>query len=225
MNFDHQPVGSVFNLVNGDFDKVDDLLNKLCNRRTKQVAMVKEILKKVVDSGLFTVTGTFKHDNVHDSSEWKDIMRKVQEERANTKDLFTMVDMFGNRNGLMDRIEYGVLANRLGLPMSEHRITEVFAEIKKNAKEEESGDGEPKGLELNEEEFIESLQYLENRNIEMTLESMGTSAGMLIGWLVKMLFLLMLLFAFIFVGIEAFALGGSFGAVINSVIPAGNAES
>jgi len=30
---------------------------------------------------------------------------------------------------------------------------------------------------------------------------------------------LLLLFAFIFVGIEAFALGGSFGAIINSLIP------
>lgn len=53
----------------------------------------------------------------------------------------------------------------------------------------------------------------------MTLESLGISSTMLSLALIYLSIILLLLFAFIFVGIEAFALGGSFGAIINSLIP------
>lgn len=55
----------------------------------------------------------------------------------------------------------------------------------------------------------------------MTLESLGISQGLLILALLILAFILMMLFIFIILGIEAFALGGAFGAIINSIIPIG----
>jgi ABC-type multidrug transport system fused ATPase/permease subunit len=145
------------------------------------------------------------------------MMKKVAEGKASSRDLFKMIDMAGNGNGTVDKQEYGVLATRLGNQLSEHRITEIFAEVKKK-----SGSTT---LELDEDEFTEALKYLQDKNIMMTLEAMGISMSTLVGLLTMLVILLVLLFAFIFVGIEAFAIGGSFGAVINSVIPAGNIDS
>lgn len=55
----------------------------------------------------------------------------------------------------------------------------------------------------------------------MSLEALGISKEMLIFGIVYLSIVLLLLFAFIFLGIKAFAIGGSFGSVINSIITAG----
>jgi hypothetical protein len=52
----------------------------------------------------------------------------------------------------------------------------------------------------------------------MSLESLGISKEMLTFLLIYIGFILILLFAFIFLGIKAFALGGGFGAIINSIM-------
>ena len=75
--------------------------------------------------------------------------------------------------------------------------------------------------DLNEEEFAKALQYLDNKNTNMTLESLGISKSMLIFPLISLIIILLLLFAFIFLGIQGFAIGSSFGSVINSLLPIG----
>ena len=55
----------------------------------------------------------------------------------------------------------------------------------------------------------------------MSLETLGISSGLLTIALITLSIVLLLLFVFIFLGIEAFALGGTFGAIINSFIPIG----
>ena len=55
----------------------------------------------------------------------------------------------------------------------------------------------------------------------MSLEMLGISKGLLTLAIINLSILLVLLFAFIFVGIEAFALGGAMGSIINSIIPMG----
>jgi hypothetical protein len=56
----------------------------------------------------------------------------------------------------------------------------------------------------------------------MSLDSLGISSGMMIWGIVMLAFLLVLLISFIFVGIQAFALGGAMGSIINSFLPMGN---
>ena len=55
----------------------------------------------------------------------------------------------------------------------------------------------------------------------MSLEMLGISKGLLTLAIINLSILLVLLFAFIFVGIEAFALGGAMGSIINSILPMG----
>ena len=52
----------------------------------------------------------------------------------------------------------------------------------------------------------------------MALESLGISSEIMIIGLIALAIVLLLLIVFIFSGIKAFALGGTFGSVINSLI-------
>ena len=52
----------------------------------------------------------------------------------------------------------------------------------------------------------------------MSLESLGITKEMLYFLLIVIAIFLLLLFGFIFLGIEAFAIGGGFGAVVNSLM-------
>ena len=55
----------------------------------------------------------------------------------------------------------------------------------------------------------------------MSLQALGISPEMLTQALVSLGLILLLLIAFIFVGIQAFALVGTMGSIINSLIPMG----
>lgn len=54
----------------------------------------------------------------------------------------------------------------------------------------------------------------------MSLDFLGISATFLAVSLAFIAIIILLLFVFIFMGISAFALGGTFGAIINSAMPA-----
>lgn len=53
----------------------------------------------------------------------------------------------------------------------------------------------------------------------LTLENMGITKVILIRMLIVMTFVLLLIFVFIFIGVQAFAVPGTFGAVVNSILP------
>ena len=74
---------------------------------------------------------------------------------------------------------------------------------------------------MNEDEFEAALEYMSQKTTNMTLESIGISKGLLGLALAYIALILVLLFFFIFLGIKGFAVGGSFGAVINSLMPIG----
>ena len=104
---------------------------------------------------------------------------------------------------------------RLGMTLSDHRIIEVFTSVKSNLGNLSTD------LELNDKEFELALNYIQKKSIFMTLEMIGITEellGLLFIWLV---ILLLLIFSFILVGIKAFAIGGTFGSVVNSFFPIG----
>ena len=147
---------------------------------------------------------------------WTAIFNKVKQGTALSKDLFHVLDQEGDQSGTISEKEFQTLTNRLGFKLSQHRITEIFAKVKGN---------KSKGVledQLNEREFEEALKYLETRNLDQALQLLGITPERLTGILIRLVLLLILIFAFIFSGIKAFAFGGTFGAIINSLFPLGN---
>lgn len=55
----------------------------------------------------------------------------------------------------------------------------------------------------------------------MILDMMGLSLNKIFGKVLFIAFLLILVISFILIGVSAFSVGGSFGAVVNSLLPMG----
>lgn len=56
-------------------------------------------------------------------------MKRVEEGKASLEDVFTMID--SNDSGGIDREEFATVTSRMGMNLTEHRINEIFANIKK----------------------------------------------------------------------------------------------
>jgi hypothetical protein len=63
------------------------------------------------------------------------------------------------------------------------------------------------------------MNYLSSKNAYMSLNQLGISPALLAIELTILVVLLVFMFTFIFLGISAFSLGGTFGAIINGVMP------
>jgi len=72
---------------------------------------------------------------------------------------------------------------------------------------------------LNCEEFEKAFKYVNEKKTFMSLEKLGISPALLAVALAVQILILILLFVFIFLGIVSFTTGGTFGALINSIIP------
>jgi len=77
-------------------------------------------------------------------------------------------------------------------------------------------------MELDAEGFVEIVHQ---RKTTKTMEFLGITPEILYAALAYLLFLLMIIFTFTFLRVKAFAVDGSFSAVINSLLPALSAVS
>eukprot|EP01017_Pseudomicrothorax_dubius_P036777 TRINITY_DN5298_c0_g1_i3.p1 TRINITY_DN5298_c0_g1~~TRINITY_DN5298_c0_g1_i3.p1 ORF type:complete len:314 (+),score=36.93 TRINITY_DN5298_c0_g1_i3:1-942(+) len=204
---------SIVNLVAGNYDKCGPLIKKLSHHSRNTAEIFKDTMKSTNLQEIFEQTRLPRFGSKSERLEWKEIMQKVKEGRVSSTEFFNLCDMNGNGNGLIDKSEFATLSLRLGNNLSEHRINEIFCEVKKSQNKT--------NMELNLEEFEKAIGYLTNKNIVMSLEDIGIDIGWLSVTLIYLLGLLLILFVFIYFGIQAFSLGGVFGAVINSIIPAG----
>ena len=153
-------------------------------------------------------------DKKHFSSDaWTLMLTKIKNGTASSKDLFKMVDQEGDNSGTISEQEFYTLTRRLSLSLSSHRITEIFAKIK-------GGKSKTDDNELNEAEFQKALDYLQQKNLNQALELLGVTPEILTALLIRLTGLLLLIFVFIFLGIKAFAVGGTFGSIISSLFPA-----
>lgn len=76
---------------------------------------------------------------------------------------------------------------------------------------------------MNCEEFEKAFKYVNEKKTFMSLEKLGISPALLALALAMLIIILILLFVFIFLGINSFAVGGTFGSIINSIIPMASA--
>jgi hypothetical protein len=144
----------------------------------------------------------------------KQTFKKLRTHNVDETDLFHICDALGKFDGQVDHSEFSLMARRLGVPLSEHRVMEIYANIKGNEAVE------AKSMEFDEDEFSQALAILKEKQLSKSLQFMGIAPSQLYMTLGYLCFLLLLIFAFIFLGIRAFTVGGTFSAVINSLLPA-----
>ena len=223
---DEELARPLLTLMEGNVDGLIELARNIVPE--EKVPGVQEVIDyiekgKMILNGEFIQTSVlpFVQQTVNDKKQsmsqdtWTAIFNKVKQGAALSKDLFHVLDQEGDQSGTISEKEFQTLTNRLGFKLSQHRITEIFAKVKGN---------KSKGVledQLNEKEFEEALKYLETRNLDQALQLLGITPERLTGILIRLVLLLILIFAFIFSGIKAFALGSTFGAIVNSLFPLG----
>jgi len=214
-----QIIESIFNFINGDFDKLSPELFNLFNIDKKTFKIIKGILEEFktilqgpeayVTKKIAYLNSSITGQNVSSLDLIKDKLKMDKD--MDTKDLFKVFD--SDKSGKISLEEFKLLTKRLNMTLSDHRIKEIFTSVK--------GDDINYSQELNEKEFEKALDYLQDKSIMLTLEYLGITKEILFGVLIWLVMLLLILFAFIFVGIAAFAIGGTFGSIINSMFPIG----
>lgn len=212
-------IESLFNFINGDFDKMTPELFNLFNIDKKSFKIIKNLLEEFktilqgpqayINQKVTYLTSSLTGQNVTGLDIIKDKLNMDKD--MDPKDLFKVFD--ADKSGKISIDEFKLLTKRLNMILSDHRIREIFTSVK--------GEEINYSQELNEKEFEKALSYLQEKSIMLTLEYLGITKEILFGILIWLVTLLLILFAFIFVGIAAFAIGGTFGSIINSLFPIG----
>lgn len=207
-------IKEIFKVCSGNLDGMYGLIQSLTGCDDTKI----NVLKKLISETQVLINQA-KAIKVPDAAEIahskfkEELEEKIKEGKLTTEDMFKMIDEDGS--GKVSKQEFAGFCNRMGMSLTEHRITEIFANVKKQSKNPQAKDDS----ELNMEEFTLAHNYVQSKNTNQALDQIGMSLPKLSGKLMVLAFILLLIFVFIFFGIAAFSEGGSFGAVINSVMP------
>jgi hypothetical protein len=143
----------------------------------------------------------------------KDIIERLRQGKVTISDIFKATDMDLGGNGSISKGEFVILARRLNVTLSVHRVDEIFATVNKSV-------GNNLGSEeLNEDEFVKAFTYIRDKLRNNSIMFLGISKDTLFLFLIALSVCLLLLIIFILVGVSTFTKpGSSFNAVINSTI-------
>eukprot|EP00736_Rhodelphis_marinus_P000306 Rmarinus@m.15467 len=185
----------------GDVDGMAPMADKVCNYDVDKVRQFLQLLKKVLpmlgqDEG--GCGPTLDRMALLPQKEMKDMTYE---------EMFKMFDKDGS--GTMDLSEFQDVLKYYGIVLNHHSAARLFSQV----------DTDGSGV-LNAEEFGQAVQLIEMKSADEVLEKMGLSPAILIGVFVGSITLLVMVFMFIFFGISGFAVGSTFGAVVNSALPA-----
>ncbi|EAR86437.2 phage head-tail adaptor family protein, putative (macronuclear) [Tetrahymena thermophila SB210] len=219
-NIDVSIIEDVISILTGDHQRVFNILKKFEIVDENKIALIQRAYSQVVDMPIFNnkdkaIVGSSSSEQ---PDKIKEIVKKLQDGKATIKDVFIAVDAEGDNSGTISIDEFQSFVRRLGMELSRHRVNEIFAYIK-NKKQKPGSVEKTDELTLNVEEFEKAFKYVNDKKTSMSLEKLGISPALLVLALGTLIVILILLFVFIFFGINAFAMGGTFGSIINSLIP------
>jgi len=215
-------VSNIYSLLSRSSNNTEDLIQFTLNDKEKAESLslyIQEYIKMFDIEKMKQLCASIpKNKNLEFLDYIKEILIKIKTNQVSVSDLFTLIDQDGDGNGTVGIEEFQRLSHRLGFSLTKHRIHELFAEIKEELPEHPSN-GDTNLLELNKEEFKKAIDYLKRKQVWQAMKMMGITPDVLFSYLAYLTCLLLLLFSFIFLGIKAFAIGGAFSAIINSVLP------
>eukprot|EP00753_Platysulcus_tardus_P018967 PLAT7037.10.p1 GENE.PLAT7037.10~~PLAT7037.10.p1 ORF type:complete len:1023 (-),score=631.98 PLAT7037.10:190-3234(-) len=135
-------------------------------------------------------------------------MSKEDIQNLTAEEVFKLFDADNSRT--IDFDEFTQVMRFYGLEMTEQRVLEIFSEV------DEDGSGI-----LDMHEFEAAVGVLKKRMAGNVLHQLGLTTSVLALAFISSVLILLVLFLFIFLGIAGFTNAGTFGAVVNSVLPAG----
>jgi len=157
---------AIYKLKMGDNDELQCIIGCVCGKDKEKAKNVTHFIKEIMKT---LDLQTFKNLLTINFNNESNLVQKViqlyktlEDGLATEKDLFVMCDWFGDRSGTVGFDEFMILARRLGTPLTEHQVQELFASMNRV-------DVIPENLELNEEEFSKAIVYLREQHEQRVL--------------------------------------------------------
>ncbi|EWS74831.1 phage head-tail adaptor family protein, putative (macronuclear) [Tetrahymena thermophila SB210] len=214
-----EQVQSLVGLLQGDISNIFNLISQFNLLNQNDMKTIQEFVSTTQKLAVFSNRSSLEQikatpQQVVDD-QTKDILKRLNEGKISIQDIFRSLVNQEGQNGMINIDTFCTFLNRIGITLSQHRANEIFAIIKKK----NILSSQKEQFLLSEDEFERAFEYVNLKKISMSLEKLGISAALLALSLGTLILILILLFVFIFLGIQAFTLGGTFGAIINSIIP------
>jgi hypothetical protein len=209
-------INGIMGIINGDIEAIVTFVAPIAKIDPAFWKKIVDVLKgvkefiNIIRSG-FARNKKKKIDPSMISDAMKEMTKKIREGTAGIKELFDLVDDEGDKSGGISKDEFGGLLAKLQIDASEHRINEIFSKCKKDSTDNPD--------ELNIDEFKVALEYVQEKDTSIGLNLIGLSNSQLIIILCALVFILVMLLAFILLGMNAFTPGGVFNSIINSMMP------
>ncbi|CAD8153469.1 unnamed protein product [Paramecium pentaurelia] len=139
------------------------------------------------------------------------VMSKLNDNRElQYEDMFRVLDKNGQRSvKAIDVIEF---LRRINIEITEHKFREVLVVIKKDQVNIQT-------CMIDFYEFKEIMQEISIQTMLLSLEYLGISKPLLIKGLIVLVLYLIIVLAFILIGVQAFAIPGTFAAIVNAILP------
>eukprot|EP00927_Polykrikos_kofoidii_P035482 TRINITY_DN30034_c0_g1_i1.p1 TRINITY_DN30034_c0_g1~~TRINITY_DN30034_c0_g1_i1.p1 ORF type:complete len:1886 (-),score=297.45 TRINITY_DN30034_c0_g1_i1:299-5752(-) len=217
-------VNGVVALAQGEWAAAADLCRCFCNLDPKVLTKMSQLLPQVRDSVGSAVTNSGRTCQQLKAivlghgmdKRARQIYGEVLKNQGSVDHLFELTDL--DKNGKVSLDEFTILMKRLGFNLNKHRLQELVSKG--------IGDRKTKGRDLDVSdlesmtlaEFQTALGYLEERVKSSTNELLGNSWVLLMFMLFYLTGLLSMICVFIGLGMSGFRAGGTFNAVINSVL-------
>eukprot|EP00180_Rhodochaete_pulchella_P001925 Plantae.Rhodophyta-Rhodochaete_pulchella.ctg2901.p1 GENE.Plantae.Rhodophyta-Rhodochaete_pulchella.ctg2901~~Plantae.Rhodophyta-Rhodochaete_pulchella.ctg2901.p1 ORF type:complete len:238 (+),score=57.76 Plantae.Rhodophyta-Rhodochaete_pulchella.ctg2901:66-716(+) len=123
-------------------------------------------------------------------------------------DIFALLNVDGDAE--LDEKEFNDLFDKLQLNVSAAKRERMMAYV----------DADGSGT-ISQDEFVDAWEWVERQMLLEAAEDMGLSDGAIAAAVVSVITLLALIFAFIFIAMQAWSNAGSFNAVVQSALVAG----
>eukprot|EP00931_Biecheleriopsis_adriatica_P117613 TRINITY_DN93109_c0_g1_i1.p1 TRINITY_DN93109_c0_g1~~TRINITY_DN93109_c0_g1_i1.p1 ORF type:complete len:3900 (+),score=642.63 TRINITY_DN93109_c0_g1_i1:1334-11701(+) len=208
-------VKGVFALARGDWAEAVDLCRPFCDldpEAMKHVAKFLPLVKSSIKVGLDLArqVGNQQVDE-HFNARVRQIAGSAHEGNATVNDLFDIIDV--DKSGTISVEEFKVCTRRLGIQLSEHRLYETLSHCKQTTRR-----GDLLIAELTPEEFKNALEFVKKKVANSSLAVLGLTSPWILVRLAVLTCVLCLIFVFIWLGMDAFVSGGTFSAVVNSLL-------
>jgi len=127
-------IRGVFGIMNGDIDALIKFVAPLCKIDENVINTLQTVLSagnKLMDT-VKTENNASKDKTIDDveRSSWMELMKKVNDGSAGLRELFELADKQGDKSGGISQEEFSQLMMKLNMPMTTHRVNEIFSRCK-----------------------------------------------------------------------------------------------
>ena len=124
----------LFGIMQGDADDIVQVIAPIIKLNEKRLKKFVVAVQKTI--ALLGFKDSEQKDTTPNIEEiykpiWLSLVKKVRSGNAGIPELFQLVDMEGDKSGGISRDEFARLLRKLSMPMSKHKVIEIFSECQR----------------------------------------------------------------------------------------------